>query len=97
MTLRQAGAPHRFLVSEGSQHARVAWICPRPYSSRHSERSAARLAHQSGGLGVPSSNLGAPTSTYLRNLTLNKTGWVTPGVTKDKRNWGRVVGIPLTF
>ena len=28
---------------------------------RHSERSAARLAHQSGGLGVPSSNLGAPT------------------------------------
>ena len=26
-----------------------------------SERSAARLAHQSGGLGVPSSNLGAPT------------------------------------
>jgi hypothetical protein len=27
-----------------------------------SERSAARLAHQSGGLGVPSSNLGAPTS-----------------------------------
>ena len=27
------------------------------------ERSAARLAHQSGGLGVPSSNLGAPTST----------------------------------
>src|SRR6516164_335858 len=29
---------------------------------RRSERSAARLAHQSGGLGVPSSNLGAPTS-----------------------------------
>ena len=28
---------------------------------RCSERSAARLAHQSGGLGVPSSNLGAPT------------------------------------
>ena len=27
-----------------------------------SERSAARLAHQSGGLGVPSSNLGAPTT-----------------------------------
>ena len=26
------------------------------------ERSAARLAHQSGGLGVPSSNLGAPTN-----------------------------------
>jgi hypothetical protein len=29
------------------------------------ERSAARLAHQSGGLGVPSSNLGAPTSYML--------------------------------
>src|SRR3979490_348211 len=29
---------------------------------RSSERSAARLAHQSGGLGVPSSNLGAPTT-----------------------------------
>ena len=29
---------------------------------RRSERSAARLAHQSGGLGVPSSNLGAPTN-----------------------------------
>src|ERR1700741_929338 len=29
--------------------------------SKSSERSAARLAHQSGGLGVPSSNLGAPT------------------------------------
>jgi hypothetical protein len=28
-----------------------------------SERSAARLAHQSGGLGVASSNLAAPTST----------------------------------
>ena len=33
-----------------------------------SERSAARLAHQSGGLGVPSSNLGAPT-------TKSVTGW----------------------
>jgi hypothetical protein len=36
-------------------------------SARHrppvpAERSAARLAHQSGGLGVPSSNLGAPTN-----------------------------------
>src|ERR1700674_105579 len=37
-----------------------------------SERSAARLAHQSGGLGVPSSNLGAPTNQIkdLRNYTL---------------------------
>ena len=32
------------------------------------ERSAARLAHQSGGLGVPSSNLGAPTNTAAPNL-----------------------------
>ena len=31
-------------------------------AARYSERSAARLAHQSGGLGVPSSNLGAPTT-----------------------------------
>src|ERR1700732_2170485 len=30
-------------------------------AAQYSERSAARLAHQSGGLGVPSSNLGAPT------------------------------------
>ena len=34
-------------------------VCPK------SERSAARLAHQSGGLGVPSSNLGAPTINSL--------------------------------
>src|ERR1700730_15326005 len=38
-----------------------------PLALRHrplvpAERSAARLAHQSGGLGVPSSNLGAPTT-----------------------------------
>ena len=32
------------------------------------ERSAARLAHQSGGLGVPSSNLGAPTN-EIKGLT----------------------------
>ena len=31
------------------------------------ERSAARLAHQSGGLGVPSSNLGAPTNKAPKN------------------------------
>jgi hypothetical protein len=30
--------------------------------ARASERSAARLAHQSGGLGVASSNLAAPTN-----------------------------------
>ena len=34
---------------------------------RRSERSAARLAHQSGGLGVPSSNLGAPTIKPFEN------------------------------
>jgi hypothetical protein len=37
------------------------------YSPPRSERSAARLAHQSGGLGVPSSNLGAPTKNLLIN------------------------------
>ena len=31
------------------------------------ERSAARLAHQSGGLGVPSSNLGAPTTNFMKS------------------------------
>src|SRR5580700_18976 len=42
--------------------ARVAAQDADDYSAaRYSERSAARLAHQSGGLGVPSSNLGAPT------------------------------------
>jgi hypothetical protein len=35
---------------------------------RSSERSAARLAHQSGGLGVPSSNLGAPTNATSQAL-----------------------------
>ena len=36
------------------------------------ERSAARLAHQSGGLGVPSSNLGAPTKDIKDNQTVQK-------------------------
>src|SRR3984893_10579799 len=46
----------------GTGLARVAAQDPDDYSAaRYSERSAARLAHQSGGLGVPSSNLGAPT------------------------------------
>src|SRR5215469_15663384 len=41
---------------------RVAARDPAHYSAgRCSERSAARLAHQSGGLGVASSNLAAPT------------------------------------
>jgi hypothetical protein len=47
----------------GAKPARVAAQDPADYSAaRYSERSAARLAHQSGGLGVPSSNLGAPTN-----------------------------------
>ena len=47
----------------GARPARVAAWEPDDYSAaRYSERSAARLAHQSGGLGVPSSNLGAPTT-----------------------------------
>ena len=37
------------------------------YSHPFSERSAARLAHQSGGLGIPSSNLGAPTKKTKKN------------------------------
>ncbi len=40
--------------------SRASVFVPRPALA---ERSAARLAHQSGGLGVPSSNLGAPTNT----------------------------------
>src|SRR5580700_790209 len=50
-------------VLRGSaRSARVAAQDPADYSAaQYSERSAARLAHQSGGLGVPSSNLGAPT------------------------------------
>ena len=49
--------------------ARVAAQDPADYSAaRYSERSAARLAHQSGGLGVPSSNLGAPTTSTHKPL-----------------------------
>jgi hypothetical protein len=40
-----------------------AWVSSGDYKSGLlSERGAAWLAHQSGGLGVPSSNLGAPTN-----------------------------------
>jgi hypothetical protein len=47
----------------GAGPARVAaWNLDDYSAARYSERSAARLAHQSGGLGVPSSNLGAPTT-----------------------------------
>ena len=45
------------------------WASPSEFDSRRphqlSERSAARLAHMSGGHGVPSSNLGAPTNIFL--------------------------------
>jgi hypothetical protein len=50
-----------------------------------SERSAARLAHQSGGLGVPSSNLGAPTNQikdlegHFRTAASPKSDGETPG------------------
>src|SRR3977135_3113781 len=47
------------------------------------ERSAARLAHQSGGLGVPSSNLGAPT---IRIKGLN---WLVPRPSSQKLSLGR--------
>jgi hypothetical protein len=55
--------PRRYLaVLKRWTHRRsVAPATSNHYSPCRSERSAARLAHQSGGLGVPSSNLGAPT------------------------------------
>jgi hypothetical protein len=50
------------LPGTGAIPARVAARGCADYSAaRNSERSAARLAHQSGGLGVASSNLAAPT------------------------------------
>ena len=42
--------------------ARPCACAPGSVAIATAERSAARLAHQSGGLGVPSSNLGAPTN-----------------------------------
>jgi hypothetical protein len=44
------------------------------YSSARSERSAARLAHQSGGLGVPSSILGAPTIKSIESKSFSDAG-----------------------
>src|SRR5882672_9088687 len=53
----------------GAGPARVAAQDRADYSApQYSERSAARLAHQSGGLGVPSSNLGAPTSANTHKI-----------------------------
>jgi hypothetical protein len=46
-----------------------------PRDLRVAERSAARLAHQSGGLGVPSSNLGAPTITIRTEATIIAAGF----------------------
>src|ERR1700722_9036546 len=60
LKIRITARPDRLCGCAGP--ARVAAQDPDDYSAaRCSERSAARLAHQSGGLGVPSSNLGAPT------------------------------------
>src|SRR6202161_944238 len=66
LKIRITARPDRLCGSAGS--ARVAAQDPDDYSAaRCSERSAARLAHQSGGLGVPSSNLGAPTKYSNKN------------------------------
>jgi hypothetical protein len=61
-TARQVALPDR--LESWIARRSVAPTTPNHYSPGHSERSAARLAHQSGGLGVPSSNLGAPTRNY---------------------------------
>jgi hypothetical protein len=55
----------RLAARQSAARQSVAPPPPNHYSPRRSERSAARLAHQSGGLGVPSSNLGAPTNKRL--------------------------------
>ena len=49
----------RCAVADGERMLRLKWS--NSIVARSSERSAARLAHQSGGLGVASSNLAAPT------------------------------------
>src|SRR5713101_2465523 len=63
----------RDLASQSPRQS-VAPPTPNHYSPRRSERSAARLAHQSGGLGVPSSNLGAPTTNPNKSKTLARFG-----------------------
>jgi hypothetical protein len=82
MKPRAISALARAITAENTaQHACVAWLGPSAYSPRRSERSAARLAHQSGGLGVPSSNLGAPTiitkvhDNRVRLFTRNGNDW----------------------
>src|SRR5262249_43673972 len=58
-----------------------------------SERSAARLAHQSGGLGVPSSNLGAPTNKFkyltdkIDRDASPKSAWGSNGEAPGKLHW----------
>ena len=49
------------MASARRNHVPLHMLVAASYSAATTERSAARLAHQSGGLGVPSSNLGAPT------------------------------------
>ncbi len=55
------------------------------YIKGQSERSAARLAHQSGGLGVPSSNLGAPTKSPLK-INIFRSGGQTRAFRKSEQN-----------
>jgi hypothetical protein len=50
---------------------------------RTAERSAARLAHQSGGLGVASSNLAAPTK-EIKGLSAVQTADVSPEIRLGK-------------
>src|SRR5580704_11718932 len=63
VALKSRFTARRNRLSGHAEPVRVAAQDPADYSAaRYSERSAARLAHQSGRLGVPSSNLGAPTT-----------------------------------
>src|SRR5579862_617936 len=62
VALKSRFTARRCLLNGRLTAARVAARDGADYSAaRYSERSAARLAHQSGGLGVASSNLAAPT------------------------------------
>jgi hypothetical protein len=68
---RSHGAGHVLSRSALLSFAAESGKCSKPWHPRAffpSERSAARLAHQSGGLGVASSNLAAPTSTQRCRL-----------------------------
>jgi hypothetical protein len=81
--------------------------CSKPWHPRAffpSERSAARLAHQSGGLGVASSNLAAPTSTqrcrfisrnYLQLLANHPPVAYTSAYTDGCCGWSLCAGTPM--